>query len=102
VHVIDGDAALGQQFLDVPVGQSIAQVPADRDRDHLPREPGTGSRRTLWTFPTTSSNQSPAGCDRPTQHCPTGYSAVAGGLLGRIWGVRYLLMPGAAVGMPMD
>jgi hypothetical protein len=37
--VIDSDAALGQQFLDVPVGQSVAQVPADRDRDHLPREP---------------------------------------------------------------
>jgi hypothetical protein len=37
--VIDGDAALGQQFLDVPVGQPVAQVPADRDRDHLPREP---------------------------------------------------------------
>jgi hypothetical protein len=42
--VIDGDAALGQQFLDVPVGQSVAQVPADRDRDHLPREPGAGER----------------------------------------------------------
>jgi hypothetical protein len=29
--VIDGDAALGQQFLNVPVGQAIPQVPADRD-----------------------------------------------------------------------
>ena len=37
--VIDGDAALGQQFLDVPVRQPVPQVPADRDRDHLPREP---------------------------------------------------------------
>jgi hypothetical protein len=37
--VIDGDPALGQQLLDVTVGKSIAQVPADRDRDHLPREP---------------------------------------------------------------
>ena len=38
-YVIDGDAALGEQFLDVPVGQSVAQVPADRDRDHLPWKP---------------------------------------------------------------
>jgi hypothetical protein len=29
--VIDGDAALGQQFLDVPVGQSVPQVPVDRE-----------------------------------------------------------------------
>jgi hypothetical protein len=37
--VIDGDAALSQQFFDIPVRQSIPQVPADRDRDHLGREP---------------------------------------------------------------
>ena len=37
--MINSDAAFGQQFLDVPVGQSVPQVPADRDRDHLPREP---------------------------------------------------------------
>ena len=27
--VIDGDAALGQQLLDVPLGQAVPQVPAD-------------------------------------------------------------------------
>jgi hypothetical protein len=37
--VVDGDAALGQQLLDVPVGQPGREVSADRDRDHLPREP---------------------------------------------------------------
>jgi hypothetical protein len=42
--MIDGDAALGQQFLDVPVRQPVTQVPADRDRDHLPREPEAGER----------------------------------------------------------
>jgi len=36
-HMVDGDAALGQQFLDVAVGEAVAQAPADRDRDHLPR-----------------------------------------------------------------
>jgi hypothetical protein len=37
--VIGGDAAPGQQLPGVPVGLSVAQVPADRDRDHLTREP---------------------------------------------------------------
>ena len=37
--VIDRDAALSQQFLDIPVRQSLPQVPADRDRDHLGWEP---------------------------------------------------------------
>jgi hypothetical protein len=44
-HVISGDAALGKQLLGIPVGQAISQVPADRDRDHLPREPETGEDR---------------------------------------------------------
>ena len=30
-HVIDGDAALGQQLLHVVVGQAVAQALADRD-----------------------------------------------------------------------
>ena len=38
-HVLDGDAALGQQFFDVAEGQAVAQLPAHGDRDHLPREP---------------------------------------------------------------
>jgi hypothetical protein len=37
--VVHGDAALGQQLLDVAVGQAVAQVPADRDSDDLPRKP---------------------------------------------------------------
>ena len=31
-------AALGQQFPGVPVRQPVPQVPADRDRNHLPWE----------------------------------------------------------------
>jgi hypothetical protein len=42
--VVHGDAALGEQFLDVPVGQAIAEVPADRDRNHLSRESEAGKR----------------------------------------------------------
>jgi hypothetical protein len=40
--VVDLDAAFDQQFLDVPIGQVVAQVPPDRDHDHL--RPGTGTR----------------------------------------------------------
>ena len=35
--VVNGDTAFGQQFLDIPVGQPVPQVPADRERDHLRR-----------------------------------------------------------------
>jgi len=37
--MVHGDAALGQQLLNVPVGQAVPQIPADRDHDHLPRKP---------------------------------------------------------------
>jgi hypothetical protein len=37
-NVIHRDAAFGQQFLDVPVGQAVPQVPPDGDRDHLRRD----------------------------------------------------------------
>jgi hypothetical protein len=41
--VVDLDTALGEEFLDVAVGQAEAQVPADRQHDHLRWE--AGSRR---------------------------------------------------------
>jgi len=37
--VIDLDPTLGQQLLEVPVGQAVPQVPANRQQDHLWREP---------------------------------------------------------------
>jgi hypothetical protein len=40
-HVIDLEAALGQQFRDIAVGQSITQPPAHRDAIS---SPGTGSQ----------------------------------------------------------
>jgi hypothetical protein len=36
--VVDLDATLGEKFLQVPVGQPVAQVPAHRQQDHLGRE----------------------------------------------------------------
>jgi hypothetical protein len=43
--VINTDTALGKQLLNVPVRQAIPQVPADGDRDHLPREPEASEDR---------------------------------------------------------
>jgi hypothetical protein len=43
--VIHLDAAFGEQFLDVSVGQSEAQVPAHREHDHLRREAEARERR---------------------------------------------------------
>jgi hypothetical protein len=33
--VVDLDAALGEQFFDVAVGEAKAEVPADRQHDHI-------------------------------------------------------------------
>jgi hypothetical protein len=43
--VINGYTALGQQLLDIPVRQAIAQVPPDRDRDHSRRKPEASEDR---------------------------------------------------------
>ncbi len=53
-HVVDLDAALGQQLFDVAVGQPVAQIPAHRDRDHLTSKPifggcGRGSQTDTIT-----------------------------------------------------
>jgi hypothetical protein len=43
--VVDLDAAFGQQFFDVAVGQAIGQVPADGDDDGVGREAEAGEGR---------------------------------------------------------
>src|SRR6185437_2013779 len=52
--VINGDAALGQKLFNVPVGQAVPQVPADRHRNHLRREPEAGKDggRASWSHRT--------------------------------------------------
>ncbi len=45
--MINSDTALGQQLLDIPVGQALPQVPADRDRNHLLQEPETSKDRAV-------------------------------------------------------
>jgi hypothetical protein len=41
-HMINLDATLGQQLLNVSIGQSIPEVPAHRRHDHIWWEPETG------------------------------------------------------------
>ena len=43
--VIHSNATLGQQLLDIAVGQPVPQVSPHRDRDHLPRELEAGKHR---------------------------------------------------------
>jgi hypothetical protein len=40
--VVDLHAALGEEFLEVAVGQAEAQVPADRQHDHIGWEAEAG------------------------------------------------------------
>jgi hypothetical protein len=59
------------QLLNVPAGQAIPQVPADGDRDHLPREPeasedrararGSSHQTSLWP-PTIGQHNSAPSC----------------------------------------
>jgi hypothetical protein len=44
-HVVDLDTALGEQLLDITVGQPEAQVPADSHDDDIGREPESGEGR---------------------------------------------------------
>jgi hypothetical protein len=40
--MVDLDAAFGEQLLDVAVGEPVAEVPVDRDHDHVGREAESG------------------------------------------------------------
>lgn len=44
-HVVDLDATLGEQLLQIPVGQPVAQVPAHRQQDHFRWETEPGEPR---------------------------------------------------------
>ena len=48
--VVDFDAALGKQLLDVTVGQPVAQVPSHGERDHLTRKTVARGRRRQHGF----------------------------------------------------
>ena len=53
--VIDLDAALGEEFLEIAVRQSVSEIPANGQHDHLGREPEPGECRQIrWGQRTTS------------------------------------------------
>jgi hypothetical protein len=41
-HVVDLDAALGEEFFDIAIGETKAQVPADGQHNHLGWEAEAG------------------------------------------------------------
>jgi hypothetical protein len=49
-HMINVDTTFSEQLLDVPVGQAIAEVPADRHHDHIRREPEANESRLRRTY----------------------------------------------------
>jgi hypothetical protein len=55
--MIDVDAAFGQEFLDVAVGQPVAQLPAHRHRDHFWRETESGERGPRYRWGATTAHQ---------------------------------------------
>ena len=59
--MVNGDAALGQQLLNVPVGQAVPQIPADRHRDHLPRKPEASRTRCCAGTPAGYGTTQPTG-----------------------------------------
>jgi hypothetical protein len=73
-HVVDLDAALGQQLLKVAVGQAVPEVPPDRESDHVRREPEPGERRSL-----NHRHRHPPSTHTPTLPQPTDKRAASGG-----------------------
>ena len=53
--VVDGDATFGEQFFDVAVGQSIAQIPPHRQHDDLTGEAKPRETRLRWRYSTTAT-----------------------------------------------
>jgi hypothetical protein len=43
-HMVDLDASLSEELLEIPVGKSVAKVPARCDQNDLRREPEPGER----------------------------------------------------------
>ncbi len=72
--VVDLDAALGEQLLDVAVRQTEAQIPADRQDDHVGWEaeagegrPRNGSRARASSHASSVATRAPS---QPMQQCP--------------------------------
>jgi len=83
-HVINFDPSLGEEFFNITVGESVAQIPADREDDDLGRERNpakadrsgmTGTERPRQHIRAPSS----IARDLSTQQCPIGSSGATSG-----------------------
>jgi hypothetical protein len=76
--VIHFDAALGQQLLDVAVGQAEAQVPAHRKDDHVGRKTETSEGRSCDSSGARAagSHGDSLSCAQQVQQRPAGHSPV--------------------------
>jgi hypothetical protein len=73
--MVDLDAALGEEFLEVAVGQAESQIPADREHDHVGREAEAGegrspSRSRARAAGSHADSLAAPGRSRRTQQCP--------------------------------
>lgn len=62
--VMNRDATFGEEFLDIAMGESVAEMPAHSQQDHLRREPKPRERSGLSDVapiqPTASSGRRPS------------------------------------------
>jgi hypothetical protein len=68
--MVDLNTALGEQLLDVAVGQVVTQIPADCDRNHLTREPVSRWRERGRCRAEHRVSVHGARRDQPTQQTP--------------------------------
>jgi hypothetical protein len=67
--VIDLDAALGEEFFNIAVRESVAEVPADGQQDQVRREPETSERGRLEAATTNHPDTLRLAPDPSTQPC---------------------------------
>ena len=79
--MINGDAAFGEEFFEITIRQTEAQVPAHREHDHFRREPEPCERRELnharWN--STMSSHPSSLVDQPSSNNATEPPQIPGG-----------------------
>jgi hypothetical protein len=97
-HVIDIDAALGEEIFEIAIRQTEPEIPADRQHDHLRREPEPRERRKLLDWrcgPTATPHRRTLADHRRSVNAtvpstpPTGERVCGGLLAGGVEGTGY-------------
>jgi len=74
-RVVDVDALFGAELFDVPVRESVAEVPANGRQDRVGREPEPSERRPHTAAAAKHLGTVRPGLDRSRQQCHRGHSA---------------------------